>query len=268
MIMYIPIQKEGHDFFIDYLKGVSILFVVLTHCLPKQEYILFSLWGAQAVPLFLLIQVFHAYKKGIDKVPLSYNLPKLFQRILKPFVVLLVVEVVLLVIVYKQEIVSVFKSAVISGGIGPGSYYVWIYLQFFFLLPIFAFVIKRLGKLNSFFFFTFLCILIEIACSYIQPYWFIYRLLSIRYLYLVYLGYLWVSDGIVINKNTVFLSVLSIVFILIFAYTDWNLEPWFYSNAWKIFHWVTYFYTAYLFIYLFIVHYLSTFRYSGEKVLL
>lgn len=247
--MNIPIKKDGYDPFIDYLKGVSILFVVLAHCLPKQEYLLFSLWGAQAVPLFLLIQVFHAYKKGIDHVRLFFNLKKLFHRILKPFIFLLTIEVGVLLL-YGHDLVSVVKDAIIAGGIGPGSYYVWIYIQFFFLLPIVAVIIRRLNRFWCFFGFTLLCVMVEIICSYVHPHPAIYRLLFIRYIYLIYLGYLWVSWGIVINKLTVFLSILSIAFILLFVYGDLNLEPLFYSNAWALCHWITYFYTAYLFIYL------------------
>lgn len=59
----ILLSKEGYDPFIDYLKGVSILFVILAHCLPLQEYILFSLWGAQAVPLFFLYKCFTLIRK-------------------------------------------------------------------------------------------------------------------------------------------------------------------------------------------------------------
>lgn len=49
----VPLKTEGYDPYIDYLKGVSIFFVVLAHCLPMQNCLLFSFWGAQAVPLFL-----------------------------------------------------------------------------------------------------------------------------------------------------------------------------------------------------------------------
>lgn len=73
----ITLQKEGYDPFIDYLKGVCIFLVVLAHCLPHTEYILFPLWGDQAVPLFLLIQVFHAYKHGVDEAVKMPNLVKL-----------------------------------------------------------------------------------------------------------------------------------------------------------------------------------------------
>lgn len=66
--MYVvPIKKVGYDPFIDYLKGISILFVVLLHCLPLQNYLLCSLWASQAVPIFLLIQVFHVVR-GVIKI--------------------------------------------------------------------------------------------------------------------------------------------------------------------------------------------------------
>ena len=77
-MLSITLQKEGYDPFIDYLKGVCIFLVVLTHFLPHTEYILFPLWGDQVVPLFLLIQVFHAYKHGVDKAVKMPNFVKLF----------------------------------------------------------------------------------------------------------------------------------------------------------------------------------------------
>lgn len=57
------------------------------------------------------------------------------------------------------------------------------------------------------------------------------------------------DGGIKIDKRTVLLSIISIFFILIFQYTDLNIEPIFYQNDWKIFHWISYFYVAYLFVY-------------------
>ena len=64
------LNKKGYDPFIDFVKGFCILSVVLTHSLPVwlQQHTLFSLWGGMAVPLFLMIQVFHAYKSWIKSV--------------------------------------------------------------------------------------------------------------------------------------------------------------------------------------------------------
>ena len=112
----ILLSKEGYDPFIDYLKGVSILFVILAHCLPLQEYILFSLWGAQAVPLFLLVQVFHSYKKGVGYISVSYDLKKLFHRIFKPFLLLVVIQLLLLIFFQQKNPIVPIKNAILSGG--------------------------------------------------------------------------------------------------------------------------------------------------------
>lgn len=60
-------NRDGYDPLIDYLKGLCILFVVIQHSIPTalHHYTMFALWGRLAVPIFLLIQVFHAYKKLI-----------------------------------------------------------------------------------------------------------------------------------------------------------------------------------------------------------
>ena len=64
----LTLRRDGYDPFIDFVKGVCIVLVVLTHCLPDivQFYVLFPLWGRPAVPLFLIIQVLHTYKEGLD----------------------------------------------------------------------------------------------------------------------------------------------------------------------------------------------------------
>lgn len=234
--------KKGYDPFLDYLKGISILFVVLTHCLPNQDNILFSLWGDQSVPLFLLIQTFHAYKHGLDNAVKIPNFVKLFNRIFKPFLILLFIEMFLLIMVFKKDSLQVIKSAVIAGGIGPGSYYVWIYIQFSLLLPIMAGVIKLLNNFSisegkiCLLMITLSCFW-ELVCVYSHiPEW-LYRLLFFRYFFLIYLGYLWVGKGICLNRSTLFLSMVSIVFILLFTYTSINFEPLFFHTNWKIYHW-------------------------------
>lgn len=229
------------------MKGVCILFVVLTHCLPLQEYMLFSLWGAQVVPLFLLLQVFHAYKRGVNHISLSYDFKKMFHRIFKPFILLIVIQLILLLFLKQHSLITTIKSIILSGGIGPGSYYVWIYVQFFLILPLVAVAIQRI---MGYLLFIFISALFEVAFAYIHIPASLYRLLAIRYLFLIYLGYMWVIRGIEINKKTVILSFISIFFILIFEYTDINLEPLFFNNDWAIFHWICYFYVAYLFVYL------------------
>lgn len=240
----VPIKKEGHEPFIDYLKGVSILFVVLTHCLPLQDYLLCSLWSAQAVPIFLIIQSFHAYRGNQCNI----RLRKLFRRILRPFLCMFGLQFLLLVCIRGWDNAYVLTRQVIAtGGIGPGSYYVWIYLQFYFALPFLMRMMHGWGKIKIGCFFVILSIAMEILCSYADMPGWLYRLLAFRYLFLIYLGYLWVAKGIVLNRWTGILSGASMTFILLLAYADINMEPWICASDWKIFHWPTYFYAAYLF---------------------
>lgn len=249
----ISLKKDGYDPFIDYLKGISIFFVVLTHCLPRLDAMLFSLWGAQAVPLFLLIQTFHAYKRGVDRAGKMPDLAKLFHRILKPFFVFLAVELFLLIVIFDEDFFQTVKNTILAGGIGPGSYYVWIYVQFAFVIPLMALVINKLksviGRGKICLLMIALSCLLELLCICTDiPEW-LYRLLFFRYFFLIYLGYLWVEKGICLNGKTLLLSVVSIVSILLFTYTSINPEPFFFQTNWNISHWICYFYVAYLFVF-------------------
>ena len=264
--MYIvPMKKDGYEPFIDYLKGVSILFVVLQHCLPFENYWLCCLWAAQAVPIFLIIQAFHSFKSlmGGGKKSQHIDFKKLFRRILKPFLFMLAIQFVLLTSIRGWDnVFTRVKQVIASGGIGPGSYYVWIYLQFYFLLPLFVWIMRRWNEVKIGCFFTILCIAMEVLCSYVDiPEW-LYRLLAVRYIFLIYLGYLWVAKGIILNVWTGFLSGISMLFILLFTYADINWEPWFYDTAWKICHWPAYFYAAFLFT---VILY-GCYKHLGEKM--
>lgn len=61
----IVLQKDGYEPFIDFLKGVCIILVIITHTIPYEieHYSLFEIWGRTAVPIFLIIQCYHVFKK-------------------------------------------------------------------------------------------------------------------------------------------------------------------------------------------------------------
>lgn len=247
--MTITFNKEGYDPFIDFLKGWAIICVVITHAITPtiHDASLFLLWGDWAVPLFLLIQVFHTYKKGQPSLRLSWA--KMIRRIFVPFAAITFVMFVVECLLSHdlRAILDILEKMIYAGGIGPGSYYPWIYLQFFILLPI---LYKTLNSsiLNGGGYLM-IAILLELICSVINmPHW-IYRLLFFRYFFLIYLGYRWVINGIVINWKTVVLSIISIVAILFFNFSDYDLSPIFFSSG-RIFHWICYFYPATVLVYL------------------
>ena len=74
----------------------------------------------------------------------------------------------------------------------------------------------------------------------------LYRLLSIRYIFLIYLGWIWVKKGIVLNTKTVLLSLFSMATIIYFEYFYKVTEPWFYDTAWRTHRWPCYYYVSIL----------------------
>lgn len=225
----ISFNTQGHDPFIDFLKGLCILMVILTHCIPEKwnTYSFFALWGRPAVPLFLLIQVFHTYKKGLNEV--SFSPSKIWNRIFKPFAIteIIIISLIIIAKVMKDDlnIIQILKDLVHYGGYGPGSYYPYIYIQMAFLLPCFTSVLKKWSITKSIMFFIILSQGYELACCLIGiPEW-IYRLLVFRYIFIIPIGYILATKGLIINKTTITLSIISAAFLLFFRYSSIDLHP-------------------------------------------
>ena len=131
-----------------------------------------------------------------------------------------------------------------GGGYGPGSYYPWIYLQVALLLPLFGFILRKSSKTTALIIFLLICEGLEIIFSLIDcPDW-IYRLLAVRYLFLIYLGWKWAKEGIKINWLSIALSVISLIAIVYFEYFSVDDEPWFFATKWKTHRWPCYYFVA------------------------
>ena len=248
----ITFRKNDYDPFIDYLKGVCILFIILTHCFPDYliDYTQFDLWGRTAVPLLLLLQVFHAYKKGLEQSRL--NSKRVWKRVIFPFFLTEAIIFILFPLVNSDVSYIDLRYNLFWGGIGPGCYYPWIYVEMAVILPLCAFIFKKVKGMSLLIFFIFLSQLLEIAvCVLDFPEW-LFRLSFFKYTFLIYLGYYLTKEGLVINVKTICLSIVSMLTILFFRYSQIDLRPFFCTqfDVWAIFHWVCYFYMAYLFLYL------------------
>jgi len=240
---------SGYDASIDYLKGISILWIVMTHCVPTrvQDVMLFPLWGAQAVPVFLIIQVFHAYKKGIDNT--TFPIGKIWKRIILPFLLTIGITYIISIgsgLVIHKEIGELTISFLKSGGNGAGSYYFWIYLQFALLLPLISFILKKNSLRSNLIILIIIAESLEVLCCLLAiPEW-LYRLLFFRYFFLVYIGYYLVNYSIKLNPIVVIITILSVPILLIFQYGSINFEPLFFNSVWKTQHWITYGYDLFV----------------------
>lgn len=247
----IEFSKIGHDLSLDFVKGLCILLVLLHHTTDEafHEGSLFYIWGYPAVPLFLLIQVFHTYKYGYESR--QWNLLKIWKRAVLPF---LIVEVIITAFYLMERPYLSWRQCLTNviywGGAGPGSYYPWIYIQFALLLPLLRPLFRHVKTSWLAALFLALSVGGEVLCSMVSlPGW-IYRLLFIRYIFLIYLGYLLVEQGVVLNILTVALSILSLCMAYHFEVLDVDWSPWFfYAEEWRTFHWICYFYMAYLMLY-------------------
>lgn len=245
MIRQIIFDKVGYDPFIDFIKAYAIICVLIGHTLPVTN-LGYGLWAGMQVPLFILVQTFHFYKK--EKASLNIN--KIFQRVLLPFGCIGLLEIFLLYLLktddeYLYLIISWLQEGC---GFGPGSYFPLIYLQIALVLPCFRYVFYRLNRTQLICFFFVLSEGLEILCSLVQmPEW-LYRLLAIRYLFLILLGWLWVKEGITFNRNMVFLSAVSALTIIYFEYVAEyyciDNEPWFFQTGWTFHRWPCYFFCA------------------------
>lgn len=131
-----------------------------------------------------------------------------------------------------------------GGGKGPGSYYPWIFLQIAILLPIARPCLQKGTILQKTLIALILCEGLEMMSSFINIPDFVYRLLAVRYVFLIFLGWLWVERGIVLNWKTVSISLLSLLSIVYFEYFYQPCEPWFFDTAWKCHRWPCFYYVS------------------------
>ena len=87
----ITLNKSGYEPFLDFLKAYSILCVLFGHTFPYLKESGYSLWYGMQVPLFVLVQVFHVFKKDYYK----FDVRKTLKRILYPFLIIQIIPIIL-----------------------------------------------------------------------------------------------------------------------------------------------------------------------------
>ena len=276
--MHIKFQTTGHDEFIDFIKSYAILCVIFGHTFPMLDKIGYGIWAGMQVPLFILIQTFHYLKKERN---FKINVGKILGRVVVPFVIAEILTFIVAMLIKGESASTLIQEFIQKGGYGPGSYYPYIYLQITLLLPFFAILLKHFNKSGQrsaissqcqsqsqsqslLIVFLLLSEGFEILFSLIDFPDTIYRILAIRYIFLLYLGWLWVKDGVIINKTTMLLSALSLCAIIYFEYVPIDNEPWFYSTGWRFHRWPCYFFVANGFIA--ILHYIWKFLKNNKFI--
>lgn len=239
-MLQVQFVKNGHDAFLDFIKAFAILGIIFNHTWIFREetpglVLLFSV----DVPLFLLVQVFHFLKKDS-----TLDFKKIFKRVFLPY---FIIQAILFAYVICSNSGDYYHKLVIGFalfGFGPGSYYPLIYIQMALLLFWFKPLFKRLSKIQLLVIFLLLSEGLEIFCSLTNPPDPLYRLLIFRYVFLIYLGFLWVKEGIVVNNKMFLLSILSLLAEIYFLCFSMDNEPCFFNTNWSLSKWPCYYWVS------------------------
>lgn len=240
----IVFNTEGYDSFIDFIKTYAIICVLFGHTFGfLLDKVAYGVWAGMQVPLFILVQAFHCYKKDLILV----DIKKVFKRVMIPFFILEMLTFFVSLLIGNYDSITLVHIA-LSGGYGPGAYFPWVFFQIAILIPLFSYVLKKFNKSVSLFFFVVICEVSELFFSFIGISENLYRLLAMRYVFLLYFGWVWAKEGIKINRTTILLSLISLVSIIYFEYYSVNDEPWFFKTGFSTHRWPCYYFVAYLFV--------------------
>lgn len=234
------IQKQ-HIAWVDGAKGVAIIAVFVMHAVSTQclRSVGWIFYMGQAVPVFLFITAYLAsthYRTLRHYYALSH-ICTMLKRVFVPFIA--VQAVTLLLFIISGNWWS-WKALGKHGGLGPGSYYVWIYIQIWFLLPLIIELVKRIPIKFSFLVMLIVSLIAEyifVLLSNVEHIDSVYELMPIRYFMILYAGCVWdkLSNG---QKNVFYaIAVLSGVLMLVNVYFAENQLVSITPPYWKEYHW-------------------------------
>lgn len=185
--------QDTHIDWIDGAKGVAIVAVVLLHSLPCLREMGWMWHIGQAVPVFLFITAY-LISMRFESLRMYFQwerFAKMLKKVFVPFVVVLLIQLVCSALIGR---LPSLKTVVKCGGIGPGSYYVWLYLQAWVIIPFIVILVRKLPIWVSMLIMLVVSIIAEFAFVPLQGIEHIdefYRLLPVRYLMVLYLGCIW-----------------------------------------------------------------------------
>ena len=225
-------EKPERKKILDYIKGIAVLFVIITHYhweADARKNLLFPYWIDMAVPVFMIISGYVASmsysRKKVMSLNQAYQWKEIIHKIFRytfPFLIAYGLELIGELYLRGIEGAGKWVFNFFRGGYGPGSYYYPVMIQFVFLFPLVYFLIKKLDFAG-----VLLCGFGNFFYEILQRLYFVsegcYRLLIFRYLLLIgfgcylYCGY--TKPKLIVNALS---FVLGISFIYLVSYTEYE----------------------------------------------
>jgi peptidoglycan/LPS O-acetylase OafA/YrhL len=221
------------NYFIDILKALCIIFIILDHYSGwgnLRQYLLFPYWITMAVPILMILSGYvyamSFERHSIHSLRAAYQPALLLGRLLRfviPFLIAYVLELMLSSLSNGfSAVIGIWGHDFIMGGWGPGSYYTPVMIQFLFVFPLVFFLIQKYdhiglllcGIFNAFF---------EIFQRCVQMGGICYKLLLFRYLLLIAFGcYLFIGKHRIPKWVHLAAFLMGAVFIFLYNYADYE----------------------------------------------
>ena len=216
-------QKRNNT--IDIIKGICIVFVILTHRDGLELGAFDGYITRGAVPVFMIISGY-LYYKSLEKEDKIYSLEWIIKktiRFLVPYICAFCIEMgTYYFFTSRQNLGQSFFELLICGGIGPGSYYVPIMFQFVLTFPFVYYVMKKDSKKGLAIVFS-INVIYEILQNIINMDDDLYRILIFRYLFLMAIGaYIATTEDKYCETIAFIMVFVGAVFIYIFNFTNYS----------------------------------------------
>ena len=199
---------------LDLIKGLLIIFTIITHydwTDDQRRMMLFPYWIDMAVPVFVIISGYvnalSYQRKTITTIKEAYNYKEILSKYIRytvPMLIAFAIEYVMYAVIGK----SISLGKFLTGGVGPGSYYYPVMIQFIFIYPLIYFAIKEHDMTGMV-----VCgisnLAFELAKTLYEMPTRVYRFLVLRYIFLIAAG-----CYLAIGKQRIRKAILIIMFLI------------------------------------------------------
>ena len=221
-------KKSTRIEFLDYLKAVCVIMVIITHYdWNDKTSPFFTMLINMAVPVFMIISGYNFAMSNQKKA--DGNLKKMYAwkmikpkliRFLVPFFTVCVIEIILLM--EEQKHINPPRIFLL-GAYGPGSYYVPIMIQLLIIFPIIYKLVEK-NAIMGLWLSAIANLVYEIAIKCLQIDKYYYRLSIGRYLLLIAFGcYLYLHpEHRMTKKQLIGMFAAGMLYIVTVLWLDWD----------------------------------------------
>lgn len=182
---------------IDLIKGLAIISVILLHTW-NSEILLpilapYHIW--QAVPIFMILLAYNNARSYKRRHLIHWRdfycfhfMGRRFLAVLQPFLIVFILQIIFRLINGSSLTFGVLIKKFMTGGYGPGSYFIPLTLQAYLIMPLFYQRMRKTSPKKMLWGAGILNLIIELMCRLGRINEELYRILIIRFIFALALG--------------------------------------------------------------------------------